>query len=62
METVITNPQNLSTELKIVAKETGVGDLPLPVRGPFAKALIAERRGDRALAESELQRAIAAAE
>lgn len=50
----------LPTDLKTVAKEAGVADLHLTIRGPFAKALIAERMGNTALAQSELERAVSA--
>jgi len=41
-----------------VTKLPGVADLPLKVRGYFAKALIAERDGKPADAERFLQQAI----
>jgi hypothetical protein len=43
-----------------VAKLPGVKDLPGKVRLHFAKALIAEREGNTALAEVELHRAVEA--
>jgi hypothetical protein len=42
-----------------VAKEPGVADLPLKARGAFAKAIIAERKGNHDEAEKQLEKAIA---
>lgn len=49
-------PDNLS--LAKVAKENGVADLPLKVRGKFAKAIIAEREGNHEAAEKYLNEAV----
>lgn len=46
------------TSLAAVAKEAGVVDLPLRVRGKFAKAIIAERQGDHEKAEQLLNEAV----
>jgi hypothetical protein len=43
-----------------VAKEPGIADLPLRARGAFAKAIIAERKGDHDEAEKQLEKAVAA--
>lgn len=51
-----------SQKILAVSKGPGVGDLPLKVRAPFAKALLAEERGDKAEAEEFLAKAIAAEE
>jgi hypothetical protein len=45
-------------EVKIIAKATGLGDLPLKVRGPFAQALKAEGQGDHTKAAERLDRAV----
>lgn len=54
----MSNPMDASVKLIEVAKEPGVADLPIKVRGAFAKAIIAERLDDHDKAESELARAI----
>lgn len=45
-------------KLAMVAKEPGVADLPLKVRGLFAKAIIAERQTEHERAEQLLNEAI----
>lgn len=52
----------VTTDMNLVqvSKLEGVNDLPLPVRGPFAKALMAEARGDHKEAAKQLDRALAA--
>lgn len=45
-------------ELILVSKELGVVDLPLPVRRWFARALLAERAGDKLEAYKCLQNAL----
>jgi len=52
----------LSTKLTEVVIESGVKDLPLSVKAPFARALIAERNGDKAEAARQLDLAVAAEE
>lgn len=56
----MSNPLNLSTKLTDVAREAGVSDLKLPVRGPFAKAIIAEREDRYEDAAKLLDTAVAA--
>lgn len=51
--------ENPRLKLATVSKEPGVADLPLRVRGKFAKAIIAERKGDHGEAERLLNEAVA---
>ena len=46
--------------VKDIAKATGLGDLPLKVRGPFAQALKAEGQGDHERAAERLGKAVEA--
>jgi len=52
----------MSTKFLEVVLEEGVKDLPLHVRAPFARALVAERLGDNTLAATMLDTAIGNAE
>jgi len=47
-------------QVKVIAKEAGLSDLPLKVRGVFAQALIAEGEGDHAKAAERLNKAVEA--
>ena len=47
-------------EVKVIAKATGLGDLPLKVRGAFAQALKAEGQGDHERAAERLGKAVEA--
>jgi len=49
-----------SKELIATAQSEGVKDLPLKVRAPFARAILAEQRGDHDEAERQLQLAVEA--
>ena len=49
-----------SISLMDVVKEDGVKDLALKMRGPFAKALIAERNGNNGEASRQLDLAVEA--
>jgi hypothetical protein len=49
-----------NTSLIAVTKMPGVADLPLKVRGPFAKALIAEANGNHDDADRLLTMAVVA--
>lgn len=51
-------PNDSRFSLLHVSKEKGVSDLPLKVRGAFAKAIIEERKGNHAEAECQLQKAV----
>jgi len=46
------------SEIRTVAEEQGISDLPLKVRFQFAKAVRAERAGNNTLAEACLQKAL----
>jgi len=46
--------------IKDIAKEAGLIDLPLKIRGAFAQALKAEGQGDHAVANARLNAAIEA--
>ena len=47
-------------EVKVIAKEAGLSDLPLKVRGVFAQALKAEGQGDHERAAERLDQAVEA--
>lgn len=51
-------PDDPRLKLATVSKENGVADLPLKVRGKFAKAIIAERLGNHDAAEQFLNEAV----
>lgn len=53
--------ENIDKSLSLinVSKEPGVADLPLKARGAFAKAIIAERKGDHEEAQRQLDKAVA---
>tara|TARA_R110000824_G_scaffold182563_1_gene363531 strand:- start:51 stop:230 length:180 start_codon:yes stop_codon:yes gene_type:complete len=46
--------------VKDINKMSGIGDLPLKVRGPFAQALKAEGQGDHERAAERLDKAVEA--
>jgi hypothetical protein len=54
----MTEQPGKSTKLTEVVKEPGIADLPLRVRGPFAKAVIAERLGNTEDANIQLTKAV----
>lgn len=58
MEASIMTAMQAEKPLMAVAALPGVCDLPLKVRGYFAKALIAEANGDHKGAEVALNRAV----
>jgi hypothetical protein len=55
MATTDTDPR---LNLVAVSKEPGVTDLPMRVRGKFAQAIIAERKGEHVKAEQLLIEAV----